>query len=94
MIFFNLYCCVAKFERTKINRERKNKVMNTEDLNDELEPEDDLQSLTVGESEMLLNQIQLDVDIAKIFPDSKSVNEALRFLIRITKRHINELTNK
>ncbi len=64
--------------------------MNTEDL----KPEDDLQSLKVDEDKRLLNQIQLGVDVAKIFPDSKSVNEALRFLIRITKKHITELTHK
>jgi len=38
-----------------------------------------------------LNQIQLDVDVAKVFPDSESVNEALRFLIRIPKQHQSEL---
>ena len=70
------------------------KIMNTETLNDDLKPEDNLQSLEIGEDKKLLNQIQLDADIAKIFPDSKSVNEALRFLIRITKEHITELTSK
>ena len=29
--------------------------------------------------------IQLDPDVAEVFPDAVSVNEALRFLIRITK---------
>lgn len=70
--------------------------MNTENLNDELKPEYDLQKLSVrkvGEGRQLLNerQIQLDVDVAKSFPDSASVNEALRFLIRITKEHRKEL---
>lgn len=71
--------------------------MNTETLNDELKPEYDLKSLKVrkvGEGRKLLNQIQLDVDVAKVFPDSKSVNEALRFLIRITEKHQSELTHK
>ncbi len=71
--------------------------MNTETLNEELKPEYDLKNLKVrkvGEGRKLLNQIQLDVDVAKIFPDSKSVNEALRFLIRITENHKSELTNK
>ena len=71
--------------------------MNTETLNDELKPEYDLKSLKVrkvGEGRKLLNQIQLDVDVAKIFPDSKSVNEALRFLIRITEKHQSELNLK
>jgi len=71
--------------------------MNTEALNDDLKPEYDLKSMKVrkiGEGRKLLNQIQLDVDVAKIFPDSKSVNEALRFLIRITNEHKGELTHK
>ncbi len=70
--------------------------MNTENLNDELKPEYDLQTLKVrkiGEGRKLLgeHQIQLDIDVAKAFPDSKSVNEALRFLIRITREHQKEL---
>jgi len=71
--------------------------MNTDALNDELKPEYDLKSLKVrkvGEGRRLLNQIQLDVDVAKVFPDSESVNEALRFLIRVTKKHKTELTDK
>ncbi len=70
--------------------------MNTENLNDELKPEYDLQTLKIrkiGEGRKLLGeyQIQLDIDVAKAFPDSKSVNEALRFLIRITREHQKEL---
>ena len=70
--------------------------MNTEDLNEELDPEYDLSKLKVrkvGEGRKLLqeNQITLDVDVAKIFPDSESVNQALRFLIRITKENQIEL---
>lgn len=70
--------------------------MNTENLNDELEPEYDFSKLKVrkvGAGRKLLqeNQITLDVDAAKVFPDSESVNQALRFLIRITKEHQPEL---
>jgi hypothetical protein len=70
--------------------------MNTENLNDELEPEYDLSKLKVkkvGVGRKLLqeNQITLDVDVAKVFPDSESVNQALRFLIRITKENQPEL---
>jgi hypothetical protein len=71
--------------------------MNTDALNDELKPEYDLTSMRVrkvGEGRKLLNQIQLDVDVAKVFPDSESVNEALRFLMRITKEHQSELNQK
>lgn len=71
--------------------------MNTENLNHNLEPEYDLQKLKVrkvGEGRKMLNQIRLDVDVAKEFPTSEAVNEALRFLIRITKQHQSELTHK
>ncbi|CAN5331062.1 hypothetical protein BH10ACI1_BH10ACI1_34020 [soil metagenome] len=71
--------------------------MNKDILNDELKPEYDLTKMKarkVGEGRKLLNQIQLDVDVAKAFPNSESVNEALRFLIRITKTHQSELTHK
>ena len=71
--------------------------MNTETLNDDLKPEYDLQSLRVrkvGEGRRLLNQIQLDVDVAKVFPDSNSVNEALRFLMRIVRENQTDLTRK
>ncbi len=70
--------------------------MNTENLNDELEPEYDFSKLKVrkvGAGRKLLqeNQITLDVDVAKVFPDSEAVNQALRFLIRVTKEHQPEL---
>ena len=70
--------------------------MNTKNLNDELEPEYDFSKLKVrrvGADRKLLqeNQITLDVDVAKVFPDSESVNQALRFLIRITAEHQTEL---
>ena len=71
--------------------------MNKDPLNDDLKPEYELKNLKVrkvGEGRRLLNQIQLDVDVAKVFPDSESVNEALRFLIRITKQHQTEQTQK
>lgn len=71
--------------------------MNTGALGDELKPEYDLNSLRVrkvGEGRKLLNQIQLDVDVAKVFPDSESVNKALRFLIKITKEHQSEFNQK
>jgi len=36
----------------------------------------------------------LDSDVADDFPSSEAVNEALRFLARITKEHKGELTHK
>ena len=70
--------------------------MNTENLNDELEPEYDFSKLKVrkvGAGRKLLqeNAITLDVDVAKVFPNSEAVNQALRFLIRVTAEHQTEL---
>lgn len=38
--------------------------------------------------------VVLDSDVAEAFPSSEAVNEALRFLARITKEHKGELTHK
>lgn len=38
--------------------------------------------------------VVLDSDVAEDFPSSEAVNEALRFLARITKEHKGELTHK
>ena len=37
-----------------------------------------------------VNIIKLDQDVRKIFPDAKSVNNALRTLINLIPRHQNE----
>lgn len=37
------------------------------------------------------NLVRLDSDVAKVFPDDKSVNEALRLLIRIAKNQLAHL---
>lgn len=71
--------------------------MNKDTLNDELKPEYDLMNMRirkVGEGRKLLNQIQFDVDVAKVFPNSDSVNEGLRFLMRITKQNRSKLSHK
>ncbi len=65
-------------------------------LNDELKAEHHLSDLKVrkiGEGRRFLqeNAVLLDVDVAKVFPDSDAVNQALRFLIRITKENQPEL---
>lgn len=60
------------------------------EMNDELRPEYDLQSLRIrrvgsgrkGDDTI----VQLEPDVAEIFSTPESVNEALRFLIRITKQ--------
>lgn len=73
--------------------------MNTEHLNDELRPEYELTKLKVrkvgiGRKLMQDNGVRLDMDVAKVFQNSESVNEALRFLIRITREHQTELPSK
>ncbi len=56
--------------------------MNTENMNDKLEPEYNLSKLKVrkiGAGRKLLqeNQMTLDVDVTKVFPDSESINQSL-----------------
>lgn len=73
--------------------------MNSEHLNDELRHEYDLTKLKVrrvgvGRKLMQENGVRLDMDVATVFPSSESVNEALRFLIRISKEHQTELPTK
>ena len=67
-------------------------------MDDELRPEYDLRSLRVRKvgpdrKNFSGRSIQLEPDVAAIFPDSESVNEALRFLIRITREHKPVLTS-
>ena len=62
------------------------------DNNSELRPEYDLKSLRVrrvGPKRPGFGNymIHLAPDVAEVFPDSESVNEALRFLIRITQEN-------
>ncbi|HZS48240.1 MAG TPA: hypothetical protein VFC63_24435 [Blastocatellia bacterium] len=68
------------------------KVDKTElEINDDLRPEYDLRTLRVrkvGPGRRSFGEmIRLDPDVAAVFPDAASVNEALRFLIRITKEN-------
>ena len=58
------------------------------DLEDDLRPEYDFRSLRVvargpGRAKPGEIQIYLAPDVAEVFPDSDSVNEALRTLIRL-----------
>jgi hypothetical protein len=41
-----------------------------------------------------MRTVVLDDDISEEFPSAESVNEALRFLVRITKEHRSELSPK
>jgi len=68
--------------------------------NDELLPEYDLDyskskpNRFAGKYQQTQRTIILDSDIADKFPSSESVNEALRFLVRVTEKHQTELNNK
>ena len=65
-------------------------------MDDELRSEYDLKSLKlrkVGHQRKHFNglTVRIETDVAEVFPDSESVNEALRFLVRITKENKSEL---
>ena len=60
------------------------------EMEDELRPEYDLKSLRVRKVGTERKRfggefVRLAPDVAEVFPNSESVNEALRFLIRITQ---------
>ena len=61
------------------------------EMNDALRPEYDLRSLRVRklgrERKSFSGVIRLEPDVAEVFPDAEAVNEALRFLIRVTKQN-------
>ena len=62
------------------------------EMDDELRPEYELRSLRVrrlGPERKSFggSVVRLEPDVAEVFPDAESVNEALRFLIRITKEN-------
>lgn len=60
------------------------------ELEDDLRPEYDLKSLRVrkfGSERKRFGgtTVRLEADVAEMFPSAESVNEALRFLIRVTQ---------
>ncbi len=62
------------------------------DIKDDLRPEYDLKSLPVrrlgpGRKSFGGSVVRLEPDVAESFPTADAVNEALRFLIRITKEN-------
>lgn len=68
------------------------------EMDDELRPEYDLTSLRVrrlGPERKTFggSLVRLEPDVLEVFPDAESVNEALRFLIRITKENKPPLPN-
>jgi hypothetical protein len=57
-------------------------------MEDEMQPEYDLKNLRVrklgtGRKNFCGTLVQLEPDVAAMFPNDRAVNEALRFLIRI-----------
>jgi hypothetical protein len=72
---------------------RRKEELEMENPVDELRPEYDLRTLRLrkaGPGRKSLfgeNIVRLKPDVAEMFPDSKSVNEALRFLIRAVQRN-------
>ena len=64
------------------------------EMADELRPEYDLRDLRVrkvGPERQRFGgpAVPLEPDVAEVFPDAESVNEALRLLIRITRKQAN-----
>ena len=64
---------------------------NKRNQEDDLLPEYDLKSLRVrkfgpARTAFPAHGVVLAPDVASVFPDSNSVNEALRFLMRVTKK--------
>lgn len=70
------------------------------DKNDELLPEYDLDfskskpNRFAAKYQQMQRTVVLDSDIAENFPSSESVNEALRFLVRIIRENQASLQNK
>ncbi len=65
------------------------------ELEEDLRPEYDLLSLRVRKlgagRKGFGDVVRLEPDVADAFPDADSVNQALRFLIRVTKENRNLL---
>ena len=68
------------------------------EIEDDLRPEYDFNQLTVvargqGRKRSPLT-VQLDPDVAKLFPDSGAVNEGLRLLMRLIKQSPSQLNEQ
>jgi len=67
--------------------------MKKSDLDDDLRPEYDFHALRIvarGPGRKVPHEVNISLapDVAKVFPDSESVNEALRFLMRMTEKEM------
>ncbi len=71
--------------------------MNKNEIEDELRPDYDLQSLQVRKlgagRKRFCDTVRLEPDVIAAFPNAEAVNEALRYLIEVAKR-TNNLTKK
>jgi len=61
-------------------------------MEDDLRPEYDLKNLRVRQlgperKRFGSTTVRLEPDVAEMFPDADAVNEALRFLIRVTQQN-------
>ena len=69
--------------------------MKKDESEDELRPEYDLSTLRVRKlgpgRKSFGDVIRLEPDVAGAFPNADAVNEALRFLIRVTKENRSDL---
>jgi len=68
--------------------------VNKNELNDDLKDEYDFSNMAGGvrgkyaqKYKKGVKLIQLEPDVAEMFPDTKSVNEALRALLKIIQQH-------
>ncbi|MGR9106171.1 MAG: hypothetical protein ACU843_04480 [Gammaproteobacteria bacterium] len=70
--------------------------MSNNEIEDELRPEYDFQSLKIRKlgpgRKKFCDTVRLEPDVIAAFPNPEAVNEALRYLIEIAKR-TNSLTN-
>ncbi|CAN5219037.1 hypothetical protein BH20ACI1_BH20ACI1_12280 [soil metagenome] len=70
------------------------------DENDKLLPEYDLDyskskpNRFAAKYQQMQRTVVLDSDVAENFPSAESVNEALRFLVRVTQENRESLQNK
>ena len=78
-------------------RNQREKLMNKNDMEDELRPEYDLQSLQVRKlgagRKRFCDTVRLEPDVIATFPSAEAVNEALRYLIEVAK-HSSSLTQR
>ena len=86
--------------REKQPREKGENTKMKMDENDELMPQYDLDyskskpNRFAEKYQKMQRTVVLDSDVAENFPSAESVNEALRFLVRVTRENQSSLQNK